>query len=318
MITSEDAFKEVYENDTLTLSPSSFGTIQECFQKGLWNVGFRRVPDYSNFDQQFGRILHGSLDIRQRGFDKDPKELLSEIENYIEAEYAKFDLPDEEYRHSGRAKELAGLYAQHYADDNTRFETVGSEVREVRELGKVVLWRGTLDEREVTIRVQGIADGIWRDRDTGNLCVKDTKTSKSDRTEHKFYEYKMSVQFKLYCWLFSEVYRQKIRDVVVDLIVCRKPLSRVTPKSLPREVFERFNLTYSDLEIERQCDDVLNVSRDFLENCLKEDHAAMTGAPRSCVWPTRCPYYDVCDNDKDEDKLKWLGTQSFKDKQTTV
>ena len=144
--------------------------------------------------------------------------------------------------------------------------------------------------------------------------MNDTKTSKSDRISAKFDEYKMSVQFKLYCWLFSKFYGKPIRDVVVDLIVCRKPLSRITPKSLPREVFERFTMTYTDQQIQRQCDDVLSVSKSFLENCLREDHAAMTGAPRACVWPSKCPYYDVCDNEKDEDKLKWLGTMSFKDK----
>ena len=316
MIQSEDAFREVLEDDTLTLSSSSYGSILDCYQKGLWNIGFRRVSTYASHDMSFGSILHRALDVRQQMLDKPRDEALVAMESTIDEAYSGINVPDDEYRHSGRAKTVAGLYVDHYADDNKMFETVASEQDEMRTLGKVVLFKGKTEEREVEIKFRGIADGIWKDLETGAHCVKDTKTSKSDRVSAKQDEYKMSHQFKGYCWLFGEVYGERIRDVVVDLVVCRKPLLKMTPKSLPRDEFHRFVLSYTDNEIERFKSDVLGTAKHFLESSLYEDHAPMTGAPRGCVWPSRCPYYDVCDNDKDEDKLRWLGTAEFKDKET--
>jgi hypothetical protein len=98
---------------------------------------------------------------------------------------------------------------------------------------------------------------------------------------------------------------------MIDLLVYRAPLQRETSRSLPRNEFHRLEFRHSAYQIEQWRLDTLQEIRHWLQMC-----AAPWPPPKrrtACAWPSRCPYYGVCEIDSIEGQLDWLHGSQYED-----
>jgi hypothetical protein len=257
--------------------------------------------------------------------------------------------PEGDHRTLGRAIEVMAEYDKLHPSES--FEVLASELAGERELG-MVEWELVAPAEEVdnllrrfsraaTAR-EGRWDGvtklfyqpfrckvIWqyridrivRDRDTGRVAVMDCKTTKEAQLEQVRNEFKMSPQFKLYCWAATQHLKpldtgkwggwnfEEVLEADVDHIIVRKPLQRSPgPNARPRNEFNRVVLTWTPGQIEECRQGVLQHLGAWLTACGRWGQAPpMTGAPRHCHQYTRtCPYLGVCEQADEGSRMGWL------------
>lgn len=344
----------VLSEGVLKIDFTGYSKIETCETLGWYEQAWRRVPEGRDEALGFGAAIHAALDLRQKwlmrkaeGSESLPSlskteraDLQTAVEELLEREFSEevncsqpheigepcdrcggtmvvrrpIQLPDDEHRTLGRAKEVMGEYLEKYPAEN--FRILASELRGEKELG-TVKWTETPPdgycERFHTCRViwQGRTDGIWQDPADGKCWIKDTKTMREVDWDRETVKYKMGAQLKLYCWLFSEPDRL-IRDAVVDVIVVRPPLKRVSAASKPRTELERLPFSFTDSQIDQCRQDVLRRLSVWLTWCGShvEPPPMRTSA---CAWPRPCPFVQVCENVRLEDRLRWLSGGKFKD-----
>jgi hypothetical protein len=320
----------IIESGVLELDWTGYSGLMKCSRYGWHNLMLRRVLNYRDPALAFGSAIHAALDVRQRAlmwgeaveqatmeaalvpFFREPCSACLGRGEFNDGLCVAcqgnglgvlIELPDDEHRTLGRAKEVLGLYQQRWGNDEG-FRVVESEQPCEQELG-IVKWRFGGCNVRTKLLWQGIIDGIWEDND-GRLWVKDTKTMKYGSPIEQKAKYQMGGQLKMYCWL------KGLTRAVVDVIVVRKPVAR--PRSdYPRNEFDRLPIEYEPNVIEDCRRDVLwNVGR-WLESCSQLDSPPpMTGvATNACLWPKACQYLSVCEQVNEEQRMDWLMGSSY-------
>lgn len=301
----------VIEDGVLRIDWSGFGKIQHCWREAWHLLAHRREPDYRDEAMGFGSAVHEALDWRQRAMMAGTYEAartLAEMETIIEAAYQGVELDDDEFRTEGRAKETCALYLKNFPDEP--FDVLASEQAMERELGTAIMevvpaHAGPVELRPIRVIWQGRVDGIWRDRRTMKRTIKDSKTMKECQLEREMAKYKMSGQMKMYCWMAD------CEDAVIDVIVNRKPLQRVTAASAPRTEFHRLAFHYDQAVIDECRRDILKILSDWLTACAHPTEPPPMNLT-SCAWPRVCPYLACCENSQEEDRMRWLMSGNYR------
>jgi hypothetical protein len=311
--------KSVREEGVFRCDATTLSGILKCMRYEATRTSLSRVPSGWQRNLGFGGALHAALDVRQKAMMRGEKVSQSAMDAEIEKAFAGAVLQDDEWLHSGRCREAVGLYCQQYPSED--FEIMASEVSAEKELG-TVLYTETLMgmgkehrvEKECRVKWQGKGDGIWRRGRHGHCAVKDTKsTTQLGDPEMKRKEFEMGHQLKMYDWLFSDREWGTIRENVVDLVVLRAPLAKVTAKSLPRHEFYRWVISYTDEQIEEAKRDALKVIGLWLTACAHHSEPPpMTGAPLECTWGKGCCYREVCEQRSEKDRMAWLSSGAFR------
>jgi CRISPR/Cas system-associated exonuclease Cas4 (RecB family) len=281
---------------------STFSHGLDCARKWWFTACWRRRRVEKAPARDFGSAMHEALHARQellmRESDAGAKEQMRVMERALEAVYKEIVLPAEDHRTLGRAIEIAALYVKEH--DPEPFEIVESEQALERELGEVELHSRSFPSRRITVVWQGKIDGIWRRRDTGQMAVKDSKTMEQGDFDRELRKYRMSGQFRMYCWM------KGLAEAVEDVIVVRPPLLRPTAKSKPREEFWRVVQDYSEEEIEETRADTLRQIKGLLE--LASEPLPPPGNSRHCHW---CEFYGVCEQRGWRARVDWLMSGEF-------
>jgi len=304
--------EKIIDQGSFTLSSTSYGDISTCLRKGYYSHLLERVKAFQSHDLFFGQVLHHGLDLRHQHRGKDKSEVLAIIDDYVESKFENLELPEDEFRDMGRAKKTMGLYYENYASDIEQFNVIGQEEHLKEKLGTV-----HIGSHPVDVYWHGYLDSIWEDFDLDEILIKDTKTTKSADTNRKYDEFKMSVQLQMYCYLASKKFNRPVNKAIVDLIVLLKPLVRVTEKNKdkPRDLFSRFEVAWTDGQIQETISHILSVTQTFLQRALASS-VPMNGRPRSCSWPSRCPYYEVCELPDEQSRMIELMNGPYVDKKT--
>lgn len=315
----------VAECGELRIDHSTYSNILKCFRYAWHSACLQRVPSGWQRNLGFGTAVHAALHERQVGLMKGEGAAATSLamSATIDKAFAGAVLAEDEYLHAGRAKDCCELYQLEYASDIENFEIVASERSGERELG--VAWmQGPRPDHvfsygekvagltPVKVIWQGKTDGIWRDRRTGKNAPKDTKTTgELGDAEKKRDEFRLSRQLMMYCWLFEPEFGE-MREAVVDLIVVRKPVGRVTAATKPRTEFYRYILDYTTAQIEEAKCEILQMIGFWLTACASPSAPPpMTGAPLECVWGSGCAYLAVCKNRTESERMMWLNSGAF-------
>lgn len=335
------------ETGRFSIDHSSCSRIEKCFRAGWHHIVWGLVSARRDPAQGFGRAVHSGLDVRQRALMRGEKPSLEAMEAAAERDFYEWDkcwncdgeglvsltacedcqgtgkvrrlveLPENEYRTLGRAKEVLGLYLKRWEDEP--FEVVASEQGLEAKLGEVV-WREAV-ERESTTLVnkhhtqifwKGKLDGIWKGQ-TG-YAIKDTKTMRELGDlglADKEAQYKLDGQMKGYCFLASAAsHWGKVRQAVIDVVVCRRPKVKLTNSDKPRNQFERVLVEFSDEEIEQWRQNTLGLIGDWLTACGSHLRPPrMTSDGFRCG---RCCYQKVCLAPTEHDRVRMLTGGDFK------
>lgn len=302
-----------------------FRGLLACQRRAWYENVAARVPAEDTTALNFGRALHEALDVRQKLLMAgETKGLVGAMEEALERAFigeqtcparcngAKSCLtcggagvvfrpivvPEDDHRTLGRAKEVAGLYAQEHPTED--FEILASELAREKLLGSVRV-AGMAEPVQVFWR--GKTDGIWRRRDTGRLAVKDTKTMREGKSERLARKYRRSGQLMMYCWLFGDLY-PGLSEGVVDAVIVRPPVVRAS--KLPRTELHRVVVSFMPEEIEECKRDALVTIGQWLDACAQ-------GLPplnrESCDF---CGFWEVCDLANEQDRLEWLAGGRFR------
>ena len=309
--------ESVEREGVLRIDWSSYKEIESCQRKAAMAVALRREPASDSIALNFGQAIHAALDVRQQGImaGRRATEMMADMETALEREFGAFTVPPGDYRTLGRAKDVVGVYNQTFPDEP--FEILASEQRAGKDLGRVRYGSG----QTCDIIWQGVTDGIWRNRDTGEISIKDTKTSGRDefagdddagefsKGEAK---YQMSGQFMGYAWLFSTL-GQPITGAVLDQVVIRKPVQKVTARTAPQNECKRRFFSYAPEQITEWCRDTLAHITDWLSACAQgQTPPPMTRT--ACAWPTVCGYFNSCVQRGEAARMERLAGPRFRDR----
>jgi hypothetical protein len=304
---------DILRTGVLRIDWSGFSRILECHRKAWHLLCHRRELDGFAPALTYGRAIHEGLDVWQKAIMRgstDRPTILTDMEAAAEREFSTVELPEDEWRHLGRAKEVLGLYLDERWDEDRSFKILESEKYHHKELGHVhVEGLG-----EITITWQGKIDGIWSDPRNGAIAVKDSKTSSHEFEHHgpgggpgrDAVRYQQSGQFMGYCFLTGAT------SALVDSITCLKPLQRMTAKSAPRNQFERIPFEWSPEQISEWQHRTLFQIQQWLEALLLDTPASLMNT-NACAWPTVCTYYSACEQKTEEMRLRWLSSGRFRD-----
>jgi hypothetical protein len=304
---------DILRTGVLRIDWSGFSRILECHRKAWHLLCHRRELDGFAPALTYGRAIHEGLDVWQKAIMRgstDRPTILTDMEAAAEREFSTVELPEDEWRHLGRAKEVLGLYLDERWDEDRSFKILESEKYHHKELGHVhVEGLG-----EITITWQGKIDGIWSDPRNGAIAVKDSKTSSHEFEHHgpgggpgrDAVRYQQSGQFMGYCFLTGAT------SALVDSITCLKPLQRMTAKSAPRNQFERIPFEWSPEQISEWQHRTLFQIQQWLEAIMLDTPASLMNT-NACAWPTVCTYYSSCEQKTEEMRLRWLSSGRFRD-----
>jgi hypothetical protein len=238
------------------------------------------------------------------------------MEAALERSYRTFSLPPDDYRTLGRAKEAVGAYQATFPDEP--FKILGSERAAEKPLGRVSYG---LASTRCNIIWQGRTDGIWENPDTGERSVKDTKTASRDEfagdEDGEFSKgdakYMMSGQFMGYCWLLSGAEFGQITGAVLDQVVVRRPVARVTSKTAPQNECKRRFFHYEPEQIDEWRRDTLANIAEWLTACASPElPPPMTRT--NCAWPRVCGYFNSCVQKGEAARMERLAGPRFRDR----
>lgn len=299
----------IIKDGAIRIDNSGCEAIQHCPRYAWQLLMLRRTSAARDPAKAFGTAIHAALEHRYRklGARAVDKETALEQEAILAKHFEGVELPLDEHRNLGGAKDVIGHYnATHGAE---LFDVLATELPYERELGVVEVHDGPMSVC-VPLIYQGKTDGILRY--AGRPRIRDFKTTTFYTAEREHAKWTMSGQMRGYCWLFSDpaLAYGTIRTAQLDIMVLRPPLQRVTSKSLPRVQVERLEYSYTDTEIEEWRLDTLRIVENWVNQCV--------GGPppmhrRACAWPTRCQFFDVCSCGTEEQRMAWLQSGAFVD-----
>lgn len=309
----------------LAIDNTGYQNIEVCARKAAIVLSFKREAVSEPWDLVAGRAVHEALDVRQQALmagEKDSGRLQTLMEATLESFFdrLKTPLPPDEYRTLGRLKDVVGNYQQAFGVEP--FEILASEQAVERELGSVRWWDSLLGEWcRCSVFWQGKLDGLWRNPDTGELCVKDTKTSSRDefaggeegewsKGEAK---YQMSGQLQGYCWLLSMPERP-VTGAVLDAVIIRKPVQRVTVKTPPQNECKRRFFSWTPAQIEEWRRDTLENISQWLTACAKPGQQPPPMIRSSCAWPQVCQFYCSCVQPTEAARMEKLAGARFRER----
>lgn len=331
----------VAEGGPLKIDWSGFRRVLECERKAWWELAWRRVGKGDQMPLLFGDAFHQAADARQKWVmgGGDPAKALPSMEEALERAYNgvpcrhcngvgllpnnprpcvrcggrkwekyPIEVPEDDHRHLGRAKEVAGLYVKEYEGED--FEILESEQAGERVLGEVE-WIDSSDRakrRQFTPVIwQGKTDGLWRRRDSKRTAIKDTKTMKEGDLEREGKKYSLSTQMMMYCWLFGPEEGPPMNEAIIDVVIVRPPLLRPTARSKPRTEFLRVVQDYPREMVEETKRGVLATLGRWLETMSQGMPPVREPA---CAW---CPYFKACEMSKQEDRVETVLSGEFED-----
>jgi hypothetical protein len=322
--------ESVERSGELHIDWTAFQNIEACKRKAAIIASLRRELAVDSWDLVAGRAIHEALDVRQKALMRGERRsdvLLRLMEASLEGFLRDLTVPPDEYRTLGRLKEVVGVYQQTFEAEP--FEIVESEQAREKELGVALWWDGlyvNMDGsvgcwRSCVVKWQGKLDGLWRNPDTSELSVKDTKTSSRDefadseggefsKGEAK---YQMSGQLMGYAWLCSTPERP-VTGAVLDQVVIRKPVQRVTAKTPPQNEAKRRFFHWTSGQIEEWRRDTLANIGEWLTACAKADNAPPPMTKTNCAWPRVCPYFSSCVQPTESERMVKLAGPRYRDR----
>ena len=165
--------EEITKHGTATFSWSSYKDVIHCPMKAVYRLALgRQLNETSNWDLEFGKLLHKLIELRAR---KDYKEAYASdyLEKFFENETNRLTAENDEYgRNQVRAEDIFSQYCELYPRQQEPI-SLGAEQEVVMSLGEVGLPTsvGLLD---IKIQWKGILDDVWQHN--RKRIIKDTKT----------------------------------------------------------------------------------------------------------------------------------------------
>ena len=254
----------------------------------------RQLNETSNWDLEFGKLLHKLTELRSK---QGEQKAFDYIEEFFANEANQLTAENDEYgRNQVRAEDIFSQYCELYSRQQEPI-SLGAEQEVIMPLGEVGLPTsvGLLD---IKIQWKGILDDVWQHKN--KLIIKDTKTSKQAMSASRREGYAISGQMMMYCWLVNEslyVSATRCNDAVIDFITIKKPLTRKSKNSNDsREEFERSNYHFSDEQIDNFKNGVLLTLQHWLKmiHANPLEHTPKVADSYSCKLPYPCPYFDAC------------------------
>jgi len=289
--------EEITKHGTATFSWSSYKDVIHCPMKAVYRLALgRQLNETSNWDLEFGKLLHKLIELRAR---KDYKEAYASdyLEKFFENETNRLTAENDEYgRNQVRAEDIFSQYCELYPRQQEPI-SLGAEQEVVMSLGEVGLPTsvGLLD---IKIQWKGILDDVWQHN--RKRIIKDTKTSKQAMSASRREGYAISGQMMMYCWLVNESLGHssyRCNDAIIDFITIKKPLTRKSKNSNDsREEFERSNYHFSNEQIDNFKNGVLLTLQNWLKMIYANplEHTPKVADSYSCKLPYPCPYFDAC------------------------
>ena len=331
--------ESVETSNELRIDWTTYQNIEACKRRAAIVASLKRELAVDPWDFVAGRAVHEALDVRQKAIMMGSKAgLLGAMEHVLEAFFKPqckacqgegcgdckgmgslpLVVPVDEYRTLGRLKDVVGVYDQTFPDEP--FEILESEQAGERELGDVD-YRVMRSVETVKVWWQFKIDGVWRNPDTGELNVKDTKTSSRDefadseggefsKGEAK---YQMSGQFMGYCWSKSAP-EQPVTGAVLDQIVIRKPVQRVTAKTPPQNEAKRRFFRWTPGQLNEWRSDVLANIGEWLTACAKANNEPPPMTRTNCAWPRVCPYFSSCVQPTENERMMKLAGTKYRER----
>lgn len=313
--------ESVEREGVLRIDWSSYQHIEACKRKAAIAISLKRELAADDWSLVAGRAVHEALDRRQQAImagERDSDTLLGLMMNELERCFEGLVVPPDEYRTLGRLKEVVGVYQQTFEDEP--FEILESEQAGERELGRAMWWNGSV-WLPCTVFWQFKIDGVWRNPDTQQRSIKDTKTSSRDdfadseggefsKGEAK---YQMSGQFMGYAWSKSTP-EDPVTGAVLDQVVIRKPVARVTAKTPPQNECKRRFFSWTAGQLEEWKRDVLSNIGEWLSACAKTDSQPPPMTRTNCAWPRVCAYFSSCVQTTEEARMQRLAGPRYRER----
>lgn len=275
---------------------SGLGIIKQCPRKAYYKLVLRRTPAGARPALDFGKAIHAALEGPVSGltFGAALHEALEHadktepsVERAMEAldkAFAGMEVPEDEYRTLGRAREVIAAYIKEWAGDKLRVLSV--EKPFCVPLGRIegviaepvyVFWAGKIDKIALNHN-----DTLW---------VVDHKTgAKEGEKDHMSWE--NASQFKGYVFAMEQsLPGRKVEGAIIDRIIVRPPTATITKKTKPRNQFFRIPVRFSPETIVEWQQDTLRHISTWLTYCRDESFPMNDG---SCADYGGCPFWNVC------------------------
>ena len=315
----------------LRIDNSAMSNILRCPRYGWNSFVLKRVPARESDDLIFGKAIHAAQEWRYKtcGSREMTSEEKAAQEQVLEKAFEGIEIDETNWQNLGRAKESIAYWNEHFKSEP--FDVLETERPVERHLGAITAlkwcnsckrilrsWEviGEEEERkycaesaqQILVDFQGRLDAIVRYE--RKPLVHDYKKMKWKDDERDAVRWQSSPQFRAYCWLASSLGYGEVRDYWIDSIVARKPLSRETKNSLPRNEFSREQYSITDSDIEEWKRDTLKHIETFLRYCADAPPPMNLNA---CSWPTKCAYWDCCSLKTEEQRSAWLNSGAYRD-----
>lgn len=210
-------------DDTFFLSGSTLEMWQKCPQ--LFRVAkvLRRETNEPKPGRTFGAIVHKAMACNYANLDKLPSERLSLIETVLTDEFAKSDMPFDNYRNLSYAMNLFQAYMKQYPTEP--FEIMHHEGKQVIERSfnepLIQLDFPALHPRPITVNWIGIVDTMVNYAN-GDIETVDHKTSK--RGGQTFFDPFVSDISQIgYVWAMRR-HGYDVRSFLVNGLIVPEPL----------------------------------------------------------------------------------------------
>lgn len=305
---------------------SKMSLIRLCPRKAYYHIALNRVPAREGSELSFGRALHAAQEFRYKKCGSraiEPAEQ-AEQEAVLEKAFEEIKVEDDNWQNIGRAKEAIAYWNHEFRGEP--FEVLETERGVEIELGEVDCpqckgegWVRTDaeavacplcdDQRRTRVRYQARIDALVRYE--GKVLLHDYKSCKEQDWKVADARYRMSPQFRGYCEVASTLGYGPVRDFWIDTMIVRKPLTRETKQSAPRNEFSRNQYHVTDGEIAEWKRDTLKLIESWLRFCAEGLPPMNLDACTAFFKP--CCYYGVCSLKTEEQRRSWIMSSAFKE-----
>lgn len=302
-----------------SIDNSRMALIRQCPRKAYYHIALNRVPAREGSELSFGRALHAAQEFRYKKCGSraiEPAEQ-AEQEAVLEKAFEEIKVEEDNWQNIGRAKEAIAYWNHEFRGEpfdvleterGVEIELGSVECPHFRTVGCAVCGVCT-GMGILRIRYQARIDALVRYE--GKVLLHDYKSCKEQDWKVADARYRMSPQFRGYCEVASTLGYGPVRDFWIDTMIARKPLSRETRQSAPRNEFSRNQYHVTDGEIAEWKRDTLKLIESWLRFCAEGMPPMNLDACTAFFKP--CCYFDVCSITGGEaQRMAWLNSSAYK------
>lgn len=314
----------------LFIDNSSINEFITCPRSAEYKLGHKRILDQPRSALFFGGALHAALEVRyNKGQMITPTlegDMLCTLGDYFtgylpsENDYRTLPYATEVIREYNKTYKFESFKPLEFHDPSIDATRKAVEVPFALPLGELTINADLLtidpdhNNGEPTVRhittlpiiFTGRIDVLAEYR--GDTILIDHKSTSMGGSGY-FEEFYTSMQFKGYKWAAEQILGQRISGVMINALVCRKPLMKAPGKF--NGEFLRDVIHIPDSNVVEWRDSMLHTISDFL-NCHVRDYF-----PLHTAWCKgkygKCPYYNICTSPAGDGRLQLLYSPLYTD-----